>query len=95
MFDTTKDAARATIVGDVKNCKPLAQSAKMHAAKERCQFGRTVWIGEVLLLRCRAVFLRDLFAFAGEWPFAVERLQVFTNGFRDCVDLEVFEDVHA
>ena len=48
-----------------------------------------------LLLRRWTVFLWNLFPFAGERPFAVERLRLFANGFGHLIHLEVFEYVHA
>ena len=43
----------------------------------------------------RAVFLRDFFAFAGKWPFAVEGLGLFADRRRYVDDLEVFKDMYA
>jgi len=47
------------------------------------------------LLGCGTIFLFDLFAFVWEGPLAVERLRLFSDGFRHFVDLEIFKHVYA
>ena len=46
-------------------------------------------------LRSRAIFLRNLFAFTREGPFALEWLCFFANILGNFVDLEVFQYVHT
>src|SRR5258705_5183179 len=48
-----------------------------------------------LLWGRRAVFLWNLFPFAGERPFAVEGLRLFADGFGNLLHLQVFEYVHT
>jgi hypothetical protein len=65
------------------------RQVRFSAEREQGVWRRDEALGDLL----RAVFLRDLLAFVGEGPFALEGLLGFARCFGDFVDLQVFEEV--
>lgn len=102
MFESTRKRAVSGVLHrwHVKKVTPCSGGPLSDAVKD--QAGRSVPAPPCpedtprpLLLRSWTVFLLDFFAFVGEGPLPVERLQLFTNVLGYLVDLEVFKDVHA